>query len=240
MPRPAVYHETFDRGPAGWFGWTSNALGPKPLELGDSCVISRSPWWIDYNHAPPGAGYLHLLFLMLTRGPFAEHQRETAGENRFAAEGFPTNFTNARLSLRLRGELIDRGAKMCLLVQSAQDGVCSGWMLTGRPLEVTADWSDQSITCTPDESLWTSLGGRHDRQDYYRELPLSRVLTDVNTNILLVLFPLEIEPMGPIAADRHRLRPEKDYPVWRSRLPEGYVMLDEVRIEFAPNVPFRN
>jgi hypothetical protein len=37
--------------------------------------------------------------------------------------------------------------------------------------------------------------------------------------------------MGPIGGDPHRLRPEKDYPVWRSRLPEGYVILDEVRIE---------
>lgn len=30
----------------------------------------------------------------------------------------------------------------------------------------------------------------------------------------------------------HKLTPEKDYPVWRSLLPEGYVMLDEVRVEF--------
>jgi hypothetical protein len=39
--------------------------------------------------------------------------------------------------------------------------------------------------------------------------------------------------MGPLHGDPHRLRPERDYPVWRSRLPEGYLMLDEVRIEFA-------
>ena len=37
---------------------------------------------------------------------------------------------------------------------------------------------------------------------------------------------------GPVHGDTHMLRPEQDYPVWRSRLPEGYVMLDEVRIEF--------
>jgi len=38
--------------------------------------------------------------------------------------------------------------------------------------------------------------------------------------------------MGSIEGDPHILRPEKDYPVWRGRLPEGYVMLDEIRIEF--------
>lgn len=38
--------------------------------------------------------------------------------------------------------------------------------------------------------------------------------------------------MEPLDENPHVLRPERDYPVWRSRLPEGYVMLDEVRIEF--------
>jgi len=52
--QPNTYIETFDDGPGGWFGWTSNSGGPKPLEISDSAVISRSPWWIDYNHAPPG------------------------------------------------------------------------------------------------------------------------------------------------------------------------------------------
>jgi len=50
---------------------------------------------------------------------------------------------------------------------------------------------------------------------------------------MLILFPLTIEPMGELEGSPHRLRPEKDYPVWRSRLPEGYVMLDTVKIDFA-------
>ena len=73
---------------------------------------------------------------------------------------------------------------------------------------------------------------RHDRTDFYGELPLSTILSNVNVDILLVLYPLNIEPMGSIEDDPHILRPEKDYPVWRSRLPEGYVHLDEVRIRF--------
>jgi len=63
-------------------------------------------------------------------------------------------------------------------------------------------------------------------------LPLATVLGDVNVDILFVLHPLDIEPMGPIDGDRHHLRPEKDYPVWRSRLPEGYVLLDEISIRW--------
>ena len=229
----AIYRETFDQGPGGWLGFASNAIGGKPLEIKDSCAISRSPWWIDYNHAPPGAGYLNLLYILQTRGPFGEHQREIQGENQFAARQCPLNFTNARMTLKLRGELETRGTQLVLLVQDVSGGICSGWLLTGQPLRVTPQWSEQTVTCVPDESQWTNLGSRHDRRDFYGHLPLSTVLSNVNVNILLVLFPLTIAPMGTIAGDPHTLRPEKDYPVWRSRLPEGYVHLDEVKIEFA-------
>ena len=233
VERSMRYVETFDDGPGGWYGWISNAAGPKPLEMRDGCAISHSPWWIDYNHAPPGAGYLHLLYMLNTRGKAGEHQREVAGENRFIRDGFPSDFTNARVTLRLKGELEAKGTRLVLLCQAVQDGICSGWLLTGRPFRVTPDWSEQTVTAVPDPAQWTCLGSRHDRADYYGEIALPRVLRDVNTDILLVLHPLEVAPMGPLAGDPHRLRPEKDYPVWRSRLPEGYVLLDEVRIEFA-------
>ena len=143
------YVETFDDGPGGWYGWISNAAGPKPLEIRDGCAISRSPWWIDYNHAPPGAGYLHLLYMLNTAGKAGEHQREVQGENRFVRGGYPTDFTHARMTLRLRGELEARGAQLLLLCQAAcrsQGGICSGWLLTGQPFRVTPDWSEQTVT----------------------------------------------------------------------------------------------
>jgi hypothetical protein len=227
------YSETFDDGPGGWYGWISNAAGPKPLDIRESCAVSRSPWWIDYNHAPPGAGYLHLLYMLNTRGRPGEHQREVEGQNHFAARPFPTDFAGARMALRLRGELEDRGAQLMLLCQAVQGGICSGWLLTGQPFQVTPEWSEQTVTLAPDPTQWTCLGSRHDRADYYGELPLEVVLGDVNADILLVLFPLSVSPMGPLAGDPHRLRPERDYPVWRSRLPEGYVLLDEVSITFG-------
>lgn len=226
-----VYEETFDDGPGGWFGYLSNALGPKPLEIRDSCAVSRSPWWIDYNHAPPGAGYMHLLYLLLTSGAAGEHQREVAGENRFVAGGFGTDFTDARVTVTLRGELLARGTSLYLLCQGYHDGICTGWLLTGQPLQVTEQSTQQSVRCVADEQQWTCLGSRHDRSDYYGRTPLQRVLRDVNADILLVLFPLDVAPMGPLGGDPHQLRPERDYSVWRSRLPEGYVMLDSIRIE---------
>src|SRR6185436_10413737 len=119
----------------------SNAGGPRALEPRDSYVTSRSPWWIDYNHAPPGAGYLHLPFMLNTRGKAGEHHREVAGENKFIAGGFPTDFTNAKVTLRLRGELEERGSKLVLLIQAVQGGICSGWLLTGQPFNITPEFT---------------------------------------------------------------------------------------------------
>jgi len=229
-----LYVEKFDDGAGGWFGWKNNFDGPKPLEFASGAVISRSPWWIDYNHAPPGAGYLHMLFSLLTSGGavHSELYREVAGTNRFVEGGHSTNFTSARLTFRIRGELEARGAQLVLLVQGTLDGLTSGWILSGRPLKVSSEWSEQTIIAHSDPSLWICLGSRHDRGKTYGVIELSRILENANADIIVALFPLEVAPMGPLSGDPHRLRAGKDYPVWQSRLPEGYVMLEEVRIEF--------
>src|SRR5439155_26486707 len=114
-----VYFEDFDQGPAGWWGWNGNSTGFRALETAKSVIVSRSPWWIDYNHAPPGAGYLHMVFCLNTKGPFGEHLKEVAGPNGFVAGGCPHDFTNARMTLRIQGELIENGARLALLIQAA-------------------------------------------------------------------------------------------------------------------------
>jgi hypothetical protein len=227
-----IYREEFRTDRGGWWGWESNAAGPRTLEWSPGQVTSRSPWWIDYNHAPPGAGYLHMLFCTYTRGPIAEHFAEVGGPHRLALEGYPTDYREARVSLRLRGELRRRGARLVMLVQASQDRLTSAWVLTGRPFEVTADWSEQTVEIASDEGLWTCMGARHGRQDYYGRIPLERVLADVNVDIMFILFPLTIAPMGALEGAPHLLRPGKDYPVWRSELPEGYVDLAAVAIRF--------
>ncbi|MBQ10909.1 MAG: hypothetical protein CMJ45_05105 [Planctomyces sp.] len=229
---PSTYRETFDDGPGGWYGWDSNFDGEKPLELSGGSAISRSPWWIDYNHAPPGAGYMHLLYMLDTQGGPSERKRSIGGDNHFVQQGFGTNFVDAELTLRLKGELLPRETQFHLLCQGVHDGICTGWLLTGQPIPITPEWSEVTIQARADIDQWTCLGSRHDRTTSYGRTPLDTVLADVNADILLVLFPLDIAPMGPLDGDPHQLRPDVDYPVWRHRLPEGYVALDEVRIQF--------
>lgn len=234
MSRCRTYVETFDSGPGGWFGWTSNLAGPKHLEQSPSVVVSRSPWWIDYNHAPPGAGYLHMLFCLLTKGPgFSEAYIEAGGTNHFVEQNFSTDFTNARITFRMKGELKARSSQIVFLVQTTINGLTSAWALTGFPLTLNEDWTEQTIVTIPDQDKWTCLGSRVDRSKFYGQIDLRVVLKNVNANIMLILFPLQVVPMGPISEDPHLLRAGRDYPVWNSYLPEGYVILDEIKIEFA-------
>jgi hypothetical protein len=230
-----TYIETFDNGPGGWIDCIGNGdNGVRRPDLQDGALVSTSPWWVDYNHAPPGAGYLHLLgALHTTQGPnFPATFLEAGGPNRFVEGGFPTDFTNARLTLRLRGEVDLRGAQMLFLMQAKVGDLVVGHLLTGQPFEVTPEWSEQTVTLSPDPAQWTCLGVRHDRTETYGRGDVEPVLRDLNCDILFVLHPLDVVPLEPVE-NPHLLKAGEEFPVDRSRLPQGYIAIDEIRIEFT-------
>ena len=43
--------------------------------------------------------------------------------------------------------------------QPEGSGLSSGWTFTGAPIEVSPDFSDQTIECVVDEDRWTPMGG---------------------------------------------------------------------------------
>ena len=224
-----AYFENFEDGPGGWLAWHGNQTGARRLAIENGVAVSRSPWWVDYNHSPPGGGYLHLLFVLHTA---TDSYPELAGVNRFVSGGYPTDFTNARITARLKGEVNLRGAQLLLWVQATYRGKIYNYALTGQPLQITPDWSEQSVVLTPEIGQWTCGGSRVDRLDDYGWGDIADTLRDVNADIIFVLFPLDAVPAEPLQGDPHRLRADEEYLVDRSRLPEGYVMMDEARIEF--------
>lgn len=228
------YCETFDNGAGGWCDVIGNQLPAKSLEIQNGAVISRSPWWVDYNHAPPGGGYLHLIMCLMTSGAARTFKQaeDAVGENRFVRAGFLTDFTNVQLTIRIKGQLELRGAQVCLLIQGTVGKICSGWVLTGQPINVSRDWSEQTITAVCDKNQWTPLGSRHDRTESYGTIELKTILSDVNTNIYLVLFPLNVVPKEPLQGDPHKMRAGFDYIVDQSKLPEGCIMIDRVKLKF--------
>ncbi len=228
-----MYVETFDNGPGGWFAWAGPSRN-MPLQIEDGVAVSRGPWAVDANHAPPGAGYLHLLYVLPTANllELPQETREFGGPNRFVEGGFPIDFTDAKITVRLKGEVERKGAKLVLLAQGKVGDRTINYVLTGQPLEITPDWSEQTLTLAPDLRQWTCLGARHDMLHFYGWGDIADVLRHVDVDLIFVFFMPDVVPLPPMDGDHHRMRPQMHYPIDESLLPEGVVMLDEVRIEF--------
>jgi hypothetical protein len=221
------YVETFDDGPGGWLAWLGPGRNVSP-EIRDGVVVSRSPWSVDANHAPPGLGYLHLLAFLITRGELVQ---DMGRPNRFVDEGYDRDLTNARLTVRLRGEVDRRGAELVLLAQADVPGTRANYVLTGQPFQITSNWSEQTITLVPDPDQWGCLGARHDLSHFYGCGDIADVLRDVNVDLIFVFFPLRIVPLSPVS-DIHRGRPHRDYEPNHQYLPTGVVEIDTVRLEY--------
>lgn len=196
----AQYVETFDDGYGGWTGQARQGEEMRTLKLGPSSVNARSPFMLDSNHAPPGPGYVQILFILLTT-----YDKRTSdlyypysGANRFVKGNYPTDFTNAKLILRLRGEFREGGAKLVLFAHSRFDDYRLAHLLTGQLFEVARQWSEQSVTLTTKPDQWTALGGRWDGPEY-RLGPIEQVLRDVNVDIILATYSVDVVPTGSLA-----------------------------------------
>jgi Cadherin-like beta sandwich domain/Putative Ig domain len=229
------YGENFDNGPGGWL---ANRYDPLPIL--DGIVYCYSPWYLDSHHAPPGAGYLHMLMYLYTSEKYvgADRRSHLVG-NRFIEQNKSTDLTNARLTVRLRGDVDLQGSKLVLLIQGKTPKTMANFVLSGQPLRVDRDWTEQSIVLNPDPKQWTCLGARWDKVDQYGCDDIAVLLKDVNFDIMFVLFPLKVVPTHPeLVKDMHRMRPGQDYPgypsyeVEQKYLPRGVIMFDSVRIDY--------
>jgi hypothetical protein len=224
----APYVETFDKGPGGWI-----ANRYHPLPLFDGVAHLFGPWYLDSHHAPPGAGYLNMLMYLYTK----KDTETRGGPNAFIRGKYSTDLRNVRITLRVRGEMDLQGAQMIVLVQSKTAKTTANFVLTGQPFRIEKDWTEQTVTLAPDPKQWTCLGGRESKKSQYGCDDIDVVLSDVNLDLMFVLFPLNVVPVKPVA-EPHKLRAGQDYPeepsyeVWQKFLPKGLIMIDTVKFEY--------
>lgn len=157
--------------------------------------------------------------------------------NRFAEENYSRDLTNARLTVRVRGDVELKGAQLLFLVQTQTAKTTANMLLTGQPFRVTREWAEQTVTLRPDASQWTCLGARHDMTAEYGCNDIGKVLADINLDILFVLFPVKPKPASADVKEPERLRAVQDYKVDQDTLPKGVVMFDSVRIDYARAAP---
>ena len=174
------------------------------------------------------------------QNPSLKHVREVdavAGTNRLAEGSFGTDFRDAAITVRLRGDIDLRGARLQLLAQSKVRDRWVNYLLTSQPFQITSQWSEQTVVLHPDPSQWVCLGTRADRAAFYGWAPLEDVLADVNGNVVLALFPLTVVPRDEaLQDDPHVLRAGADYAVREDLLPVGRIQYDWVKIDFSNHV----
>ena len=229
-----TYTESFEDGAGGWIAWLGPGQ-PVPATIEDGALVSRSPWGIDSNHAPPGGGYLHLLFILHTAhqpDPGPNYGPLLAG-NRFIEGGYPRDFRNARVTLRLKGEVDLQGAELRLHCQSRMGDKAINFVLTSQSFEVTPEWTEQTVTLAPDPAQWLCLGARRDLTEVYGWSGIEEVLRDVDIDIILLLHPLKIVSLAPQQGGPHQRRAGVEYEVDTSYLPSGEIRMGNVQIEFA-------
>lgn len=224
----STYTETFDQGPGGWI-----ANRYHPLPVFDGVAHLFGPWYLDSHHAPPGAGYLNMLMYLYTKSD----NESRGGPNAFIRGQYSRDLRHAKLTLRLRGEMDLQGAQMVVLVQSKTAKTTANFVLTGQPFRIEKNWTEQTVTLTPDPAQWTCLGARESKKNQYGCDDIATVLADVNVDLMLVLFPLNVVPVKPVSQP-HQLRAGQDYPdepsyeVWQKYLPKGIIMVDRLRLEY--------
>lgn len=239
-PQSGDYWEDFTKGSRGWI-----ANSQSQLEIGPEGAICRGPWIVDANHAPPGAGYLHLLMHIHTleerlHAPYTKESNmypdDFLQEKRhaFIHGGHSRNLIGSKVRTKIRGQFNAQGSQVTVLVQAQPDpsGPRANWVFTGGHYEVSPDWSYQELTLAADPSQWTFLGSRHDLTNLYGYVPLEEVLRDVNVSLIFILYPLTIEPVHPVA-DRHLAWAGRDYEVRPESLPSGRVEFEHVWLKYA-------
>ncbi|HWL51019.1 MAG TPA: hypothetical protein VNQ90_01190 [Chthoniobacteraceae bacterium] len=230
IPGPADYWEDFTEPQRGWI-----ADSRSQLPIGPDGARCEGPWILDANHAPPGAGYLHLLMhlhMMEERlqAPYARASGmypETfikSKRHAFIHGGRSRNLVNTHIRIRLRGNVALRGSRMTVLVQSQPDahGPRANWVNTGQHFIITPDWSDQELLLRPDPADWTFLGSRHNLTSLYGYVPIEETLANVNVSFIFVLYPLAIAAVEPVE-DLHLAWADRDYTARRDLLPVGHV-----------------
>jgi hypothetical protein len=110
--------------------------------------------------------------------------------------GYSRDFTNARLTVRIRGELDAQGARLVLLAQGTAGPIAANYVLNAQPIEVTPQWSEQTLTLAPDPAQWTCLGARHDLGHVYGSGDIAALLKNVDIDLIFVLFPINVTPLS--------------------------------------------
>ena len=166
-----------------WQSWQGKFACTSFVPIRDGEVILNSPWWLDNNHAPPGAGYLNLLFYNYIDTIFSGNKKSL-------------NLEDRTLYLKLRSSNLDlKQSKIFFWFQTkAINGKYINFVYTKVPIHLDEKMKTLEIKFTSNASDWICLGSNERRKDTYDCIDLKDAISDVNIDFGLIIFPTSNDP----------------------------------------------
>ena len=214
-----VYRESFDRGAGGWHYYATTPAGEAvldhvPWNAEQQCVTSASPWWIDPNHKPPGAGYLNIVAFIWMKGyrggvPYRWMDlRDAVLRFSIKTEGLDTKGGHLYFWFQHRYE---QGSHFWFQNPFAYGLLGSDWKranlaLTRYPVEKSAipgRWTQITLPLSPHSEDWTNLGSSNERHDSYGSVSPMQALAKVTTDLGFIILPVDPKdpPKGVVSLD---------------------------------------
>jgi len=178
---------------ACWISWLGLHACTIDVPVANDRMVLESPWWLDPNHAPPGAGYLGLVTWTYVDGEPDE-----------ATYGVPTvDLRGVTLRVALRAENLDlKGSHLNFWFQTTMpDGRFANFVYRRAPIEkrLPSNGSDLElveITLSGEPEAWTCLSSAADRSDFYGCMDVQDAMREVDQDFGLILFPVSGSPLA--------------------------------------------
>lgn len=206
--RSPVYTEDFSQGSGGWhFYQLSDTVPPSadycgtgtygyaytcqmPMDWSDSGTVeSKAPWFVDENHAAPGAGILSLIGWVWLNGEYGGIPAATL------------DLRNTELTARIWvDDLVIGDGHLVFWFQTyrSEIGKYQNYALTAYPVERhlrDEKWVTVRIHLPKREGAWTCLGAAPWRVETYGCGSVADALADVNYDFGFIVLP--VSPSAP-------------------------------------------
>lgn len=183
-----------------WKSWRGQNACTIVAPVENGMMILQSPWWLDNNHAPPGAGFLNLLAYTYMGKP-----------ERPADPSSALDLTNGLFVASLQTDDLNlRGSQVLFWFQVlSPNGKSTNYALSGSPVlgNSTVPQSGEIYLNLPtDPKMWQCLGSSTSSQDSYDcSVPFEDAIKNVNNDYGLIIMPTvgdpdpNLQPSGKIA-----------------------------------------
>jgi len=175
-----------------WVSWLSLYACNIDAPVQNGRMQLTSPWWLDPNHAPPGAGYLSLITWVYLDGP--------AGSSTFGKPTLDLTGTTLEVALRAPDLELAGGRLMFFFNTSMPGGKYANYAYSRTPIDAKLRPGDRDLTLveiklSSDADAWTCLGTSDVKSDLYACVDVTQAMRAIDNAFGFMILPVSDSPL---------------------------------------------